>query len=284
VFSPDGTRLAVDIATGSDTDIWVYDWARDASQRLTFEASLEVKPVWSPDGRRIAFSSTRGDKSSLNLHWQRADGTGQVQRLTESGNNQFAGSWHPSGKFLAFAEQNPQTGMDIMILPIDGDEVSGWKPGTPRPFVNSTFVEQEPVFSPDGHWLAYMSNDSGATEIYVRPFPGPGGLQLISAGSGVYPMWSRTKPEIFYGVYPNQQFMAVAYATSGDSFRADKPRLWSTSQFQPRPRVRSFNVHPDGERIAVAAAPTLESAAKQNQVVFILNFFDELKRLGSVTR
>ena len=174
--------------------------------------------------------------------------------------------------------------MDIMILPLDGDEVSGWKPGTPRPFVNSPADEREPMFSPDGRWLAYMSNDSGAVEIYVRPFPGREGLQMISAGGGLFPMWSRTKPEIIYGRNPNQQIMAVAYTTTGQSFRADKPRLWSTGQFQTRPRIRSFDVHPDGERIAVAPAPTLESAAKQNQVVFILNFFDELKRLGSVTR
>src|SRR5262249_40092203 len=155
----DGGRVAMEIATAGSLDVWVYEWARDTLTRLTFDPGTDVKPVWTPDGRRIVFGSTRAGQ--LNLYWQKADGTGEAQRLTQSTNSQLAGSWHPSGKFLAFYEQNPQTGQDIMILPMEGDEASGWKPGKPTVFLNTPFAEFEPMFSPDGKWIAYHSNDSG---------------------------------------------------------------------------------------------------------------------------
>lgn len=108
-FAPDGRRLAVELVDGSGRDVWVYEWARDTLTRLTFDPADDRKPVWTPDGRRIAFASARADKSTLNLYWQRADGTGDAQRLTESKNRQLPASWHPSGKFLAFEESNSQT-------------------------------------------------------------------------------------------------------------------------------------------------------------------------------
>ncbi len=133
-FSPDGTRLAVDIARGN-IDVWVYDWARDTLTALTVDADSDLKPVWTPDGRRVVFASTRGDKSTANLYWQRADGTGEAQRLTESKNSQLSGSWHPNGRLLAFVDSTPQSGSDIMVLPMEGDEEMGWKPGTPTVFL-----------------------------------------------------------------------------------------------------------------------------------------------------
>jgi serine/threonine-protein kinase len=152
-FAPDGRRLALDIFDRNQSDVWVYDWARDTLSRLTSDPADDAKPVWTPDGRRIVFGSTRADKSTFNLYWQRADGTGEVERLTDSKNSQQADSWHPSGKFLSFAETNPQTGQDLMILPMEGGEASGWKPGKPTVFLNSRFAEREAIFSPDGRWL-----------------------------------------------------------------------------------------------------------------------------------
>ena len=174
-FAPDGLRLAMDIFDGRQNDVWVYEWMRDTLTRFTFDPADDRKPVWTPDGRRIAFTSTRDKSTALNLYWQRADGTGEIQRLTESKNPQFPASWHPSGKYLAFSEVDSQTGFDLMILPIEGDETSGWKPGKPTVFLNTPAVEQEPMFSPDGKWIAYFSSESGSSEIFVRPFPGPGG-------------------------------------------------------------------------------------------------------------
>jgi Tol biopolymer transport system component len=281
-FSPDGRLLAMDVGTGGNLDVWTYDWARDTTTRLTFDAATDVKPVWSPDGKRIVYSSTR-DKTALNLYWQRADGGGDVQRLTESKNTQYASSWHPSGKFLAFYEQTSQNNTDLMILPMEGDESSGWKPGKPTVFLSTPNVEQEPMFSPDGRWIVYMAQDAGRANVFVRPFPGPGGLQQISSNGGAWPMWSRTKPELFFiSALNNGQVMAASYATAGDSFRADRPRLWSPGRFQGRPRQRAINVHPDGQRFAVAAVQEPGVAANENKLVFVFNFFDKLKRLAPV--
>jgi Tol biopolymer transport system component len=172
-FSPDGARLAMEINDGKQLDVWMYEWARDRSSRVTLEAAQNQKPIWTPDGRRIAFWSNRDNVQ--NLYWQRADGTGDVQRLTHSQYPQSAASWHPSGKILAFQETRPQTGADLMILPIEGDDATGWRPGAPTIFLSSAATEQEPMFSPDGRWLAYQANDTGRFEVYVRPFPGPAG-------------------------------------------------------------------------------------------------------------
>jgi Tol biopolymer transport system component len=281
-FAPDGQRLAIQINDGPP-DIWVYEWARDTLTRLTFDAADDRKPVWTPDGRHIVFASSRGDKSTLNLYWQRADGTGDAQRLTDSKNPQFPASWHPSGKLLAFEENTPQTGYDLMILPMEGDETSGWKPGKPTAFLNSPVAEREPMFSPDGRWLAYASNETGRFDVYVRPFPGPGGKRQISTGGGVYPTWSRTKRELFYGT-ESGRIMVAAFTVEGDSFRAEKPRFWSDGRFLQRGANRPFDLHPDGERFAIAPAAQTPGGAKQDHVTFIFNFFDELRRIAPTGR
>ncbi len=273
-FAPDGRRLALNIVEGQN-DVWVYDWGRDTLTRLTFDPADDRKPVWTPDGRRIVFASSR-DKSTTNLYWRRTDGTGDEQRLTESRNAQLPGSWHPNGKLLAFEEQTPQTNFDVMILSLEGDEASGWKPGKPSVFLNGPFAEREPVFSPDGRWLAYWSNETGRNEVYVRPFPGPGGKWQISTGGGTYPTWSRTKHELFYGT-ANGQIMVAPFTVEGGSFRAEKPRLWSDGHFGMRGPNRMFDLHPDGERFALLPAPQTQGS-RQDQVTFIFNFFDELRR------
>jgi serine/threonine-protein kinase len=276
-FSPDGRRVAFDVvgAGGGAPDVWVYEWSRDTPTKLTFDPGPDVKPVWTPDGRRIVFTSGRS------LYWRRADGSGDVQRLTDSGNLlHLASSWHPSGKFLAFSEQNSKTGYDILILPVDGDETSGWKIGKAAVFLNSPASEQEPMFSPDGRWLAYYSNESGRQEVYVRPFPGPGGQQVISNDGGTFPAWSRTTSELFYNDFTTNQMMVAPYTSAGESLRVDKPRVWSPGRLIPRPRLRPFALHPDGKRVAIASAEDPRTAARPDKVVFIFNFFDELRRLA----
>jgi serine/threonine-protein kinase len=170
-----------------------------------------------------------------------------------------------------------------MILPVDGDEPSGWKVGKPEAFLRSPFNEQEPMFSPDGRWLAYQSIESGRPEVYVRPFAGPGGLRQISTDGGVYPTWSRTRPELYYVDPTELQIMVVSYASVGDSFATDKPRLWSPGRFLFRPRLRPLALHPDGQRFALAAGRDPQSVAKQDKVVFVFNFFEELWRLAPVS-
>ena len=280
-FSPDGRRLALEIMD-STSNLWVYDLARDTLERLTFDASDSARPVWTPDGRRITFAATRADSPAFNLFWRPADGTGEVQRLTEGKNLQFPVSWHPSGRFLAFTEIRPGTSEDLMILPMEGNETSGWKPGTPSAFLATGAAEMEPTFSPDGRWIAYSSQEAGKMDVYVRPFPGPGGKWLISNDGGFYPMWSRGRRELFF-VSADQHIMMVPYTVEADSFRAGKPQPWSNVRFVARQRQRSVDLHPDGDRFAIAAAASA-APTKQDKVVLILNFFDELNRVGAVAR
>jgi Tol biopolymer transport system component len=275
-FSPDGKRLALEINDGKRRDIWAYEWERDALTRLTFAGEENTSPVWTPDGKRIVYSSK--EKGGMyNLWWIRADGGGNSQRLTESKSPQAAGSWRPDGKVLAFSQSNSGTNLDIMTLPIEGDEESGWKPGEPKPFLNSPSAEAEPAFSLDGRWLAYESSESGSYEVYVRPFPGPGGKWQISTGGGVLPKWSRNGRELFYRALDGK-IMVVTYTASGDSFHADKPQLWSPGQFTELGLFTyNFDLHPDGKRFAVLKAPGTGQTAAVNKVSFIFNFFDELR-------
>jgi Tol biopolymer transport system component len=277
-IAPDGRRLAFSLADAANFDVWTYDAAREALTRLTFDPGLDTTPVWTPDGQRLVYSASRGG-TAQNLYLQRADGGGDATRLTTSLNPQYPGSWDPSGRFLAFQEGRPRTGSDVLILRLEGDEASGWKPGAPTVFLSGPFAEQQPRFSPDGQWLAYTSNESGGTEIYVRPFPGPGGKWQISTGGGTNAVWSRARRELLYRT-PDGRIMVVPYRAAGNAFQAEKPRVWSETRVQLRPLTGpSFDLHPDGERVAMA--PRTEAPAPTH-VTLIFNFFDELRRLAPV--
>jgi Protein kinase domain/WD40-like Beta Propeller Repeat len=277
-FSPDGQRLAMDIRDGVEADIWIYEWTRDAIYRLTSNPGQDVSPVWSPDGRWIAFSSTRGDQRTPNLYCQRADGTGEVLRLTESATPQFPTSWHPSGRFLAFNDTSGRT--HISILELSGDEASGWKPAKASAFQDSPSIQNNAAFSPDGRWVAYSSSETGILEVYVRPFPGAGGRVRISTSGGQHPMWSRKRSELFYRASADNAIMVAPYRVEGDTFHADKPNRWSVTAIETRGPFRNFDLHPDGERFAVMLPVGQEP--KRDHVTIILGFADELRRLVPV--
>ena len=274
-LAPGGQRLAVEITDGGQSDIWVYRWERDTLTRLTFDAATESDPLWSPSGDGLVFRSNREGPGSL--YWKRSDGSGEVQRLTESRNLQLPTSWHPTGKYLAFFELDPETNFDIRILPLEGDDRSGWKPGQVTTFLNSPFDEQHPAFSPDGRWLAYQSNEAGQYEIYVRPFPGSGGKWPISSGGGTIPIWSENGRELFY-LSSTRRIMVVTYSAEGESFRASKPGLWSEVRIADRPFAREYDLHPDGERFAVLMAAQEQTEQKRDRVVLIQNFFELLRQ------
>ena len=271
-LAPGGQRLAVQINDGAQSDIWVYEWERDTLTRLTFDAAYDYDPLWSPNGDGLVFTSDR--EGAYSLYWKRADGSGGVQRLAESRNIRVPESWHPTGKFLAFFEIDPETNSDIRILALEGDDRSGWKPGQVTTFLSTLFNELFPAFSPDGRWLAYQSNESGQDEIYVRSFPGPGGPWQISSGGGTIPIWSENGKELFY-LAPTRQIMMVTYSAEGESFGGSQPRLWSEERIAERPFSRGYDLHPDGERFAVLKELVEE---KPNKVVLILNFFELLRQ------
>jgi Tol biopolymer transport system component len=280
-FSPDGRLVAVDIHDGVQTDIWIYDWERDTLSRRTFDTADDARPVWSPDGTRIAYASRRGGSTVFNLYWQRADGTGDAERLTTSKNAQWPTSFHPNGRTLAFLETASSGPTDVMMLPIDGDEKSGWKPGAPAQFLKAAYSESSAMFSPDGRWIAYISNEGGRNDIFVQPYPGPGGKYQLSAATADDPTWSRTAPEFFFLNTADLRVMVMPYRVEGTTFVAGKPVPLHETRIAGRPRSpsRDLDLHPDGKRFVVAGSES-ETAQRLDKVVFVFNFFDELRRIA----
>jgi Tol biopolymer transport system component len=272
-LSPDGQRLAVDVTEGSGEDIWVYDWQRDTMTRATFTGSAD-NPVWSPDGRYIAFR-TVGE----GLFVTRSDGSGKPQPLTQSKNLQTPWSFAPDGKRLAFMEQS-SGGYDLWTVPLESDN-AGLRAGKPEVFLQTPASEQFPSFSPDGRWMAYASTESGTNQVYVRAFPDKGGKWQISNSGGRFPMWSRNGRELFFETL-DYHIMVAAYAVKGDSFEADKPRMWSEKQPQlgtATGAAVNVDLAPDGKRIAaLMPVDTAEGQKAQNHVIFLENFFDEVRR------
>ncbi|HKE88565.1 MAG TPA: protein kinase [Vicinamibacterales bacterium] len=296
-FAPDGHRLA--IVRGSEEenlDVWTYDLDHDTLTRITLDAAPDLSPIWTRDGQRITFGSSRGSRANVtNLYWQRADGTGEPQRLTESEHTQLPSSWHPMRPLLALTEGDPGGAQRVMILELEGDEANGWKPKPPTEFVGGASRNVMPMFSPDGRWLAYLSNKTGSFELYVRPFPGPGNEVRVSSGGANDPRWSPTQQEILYSTLnqatnPTGQIMAVSYSVAGSTFKPEKPRLWSTLTIAAPPFQaygQFLDLHPDGLRVAVSLPRSAQEEKSQNSpstVVFILNFFEELRRRAPLAR
>ncbi|MBK5257923.1 MAG: PD40 domain-containing protein, partial [Vicinamibacteria bacterium] len=209
---------------------------------------------------------------------------GETTRLTESPEDQLAQSWHPGERLLAFTGTRGGTGQDLMILPMEGDAVRGLLPGKPTVFLSTPTDESAPEFSPDGRFIAYVSTESLGADIYVRPFPGPAGKWRISTSGGIHPRWSATSHEL---LFENQnQILAAPYSVVGDSFRPEKPRLWSKARHRssgngtPYP----YDIHPDGKRLAIRAAPGEEGSGgpAQDKVVFFFGFGEYLKKIAPV--
>ena len=276
-LSPDGRRLAVAIEE-QETQIWLYDLARETLTRLTIEGNTNNNPDWTPDGKRIIFGSNRDRPSEAGLHWQLADGSGGAEPLTTAPDS--TGSWSSAGRVLAI------DGNAGRVLAADGNEVAMgrdiymFRPGEGfQPFVRTPFDEGSPAFSPDGRWLAYVSDSSGRYEIYVQPYPGPGGRVQISIEGGTEPVWARNGRELFYRSGDNM--MAVEIDTRS-SFSAGKPKSLFQGLYQPTPILESnYDVGPDGRFLMIK--PGGEEQAP-TQVNVVLNWFEELKRLVPVSK
>lgn len=274
-LSPDGKRLALSINDGKRNDIWVDDLARDTLTRLTFDGN-NISPIWTPDGQRITYAHF--ERTGIaDIYWTRADGTGSPLRLTSINARPLPAAWHPDGKVLTFEEGVYARQSTTSMITIEGDDKHGWKPGEPKPLLAGPFNQWESSFSPDGRWLAYASNETGNFEVYVRPFPGPGGKWQVSTGGGRYPKWSRTSKELFYRTV-DSKIMIVPYTVSGESFAPGKPELWSPGQFTERLGSVNFDIHPDGKRFIVLKAPPSKEDSASSKFTFVFNFFDELRR------
>ena len=273
-FSPDGKRLAFLANNGQGEDIWVEDLDRDTASRLTFFAGNNRWPVWTPDGENIVFQST--NPAAPGLYWIRSDGSGEAQRLTDGKLQELPYSFSPDGKRLAFTAKRNGGNFDVFTAPVEGD-AGHPRLGKAEVFVGMPFNEAFPAFSPDGRWLAYASIESGRTEVYVRPFPGPGGRWQISNDGGRFPLWSRDRRELFFQNLDGT-VMAVEYTATSGSFAAGKPRIWSEVPLKLNGNLSTYDLAPDGKRFAVMLANDEASGQKPTHLTFLLNFFDELRR------
>jgi Tol biopolymer transport system component len=273
-FSPDGRHLALTMRTTGGTDIYVYELGRETMTRITFGGHAQG-PVWTPDGKHIAFQWSAG---GFGIGWIRSDGSAEPRQILSTENLANPYSLSPDGRRLAYYENNPETGFDIWTLPLDGSDSDEPKTGKPEPFLVTPSEELAPMFSPDGRWIAYRSNESGTGEIYVRPFPGGrSGKWQVSTGRGRYAMWSNNRRELFYDT-ADDHIMVLNYTINGDSFVPAKPRLWSEKQIY-MPGNTNLTLAPDGKRFAVFPRPEAGGQEKGSvHATFLLNFFDELRR------
>jgi len=274
-FSPDGQRIAVDLRD-QENDIWIWDVSRRTLSRLTTGSFIEQNPVWTPDGRRIAFSSTR--MGATNIYWQAADGTGTVEQLTTGKNTQVPLAFTPDGKSLIFREVDGMSGFGVLsALPLDGDR-------RPKPLMRTPVNAVNAALSPDGHWLAYQSTESGQDDVHVRPFPElESGHWQISSDGGSRPAWAPSGHEVFF---LDSRYRLMTASLQQKPFGITKPSAAFLFGFPPRAGAsRFFDVSPDGQQfLAIRSVAQKDEAAQPNQLRIVLNWDEELKRLAPASR
>jgi hypothetical protein len=268
-FSPDGRRIAY-ATRGKEWRLWVYDLNRGTGSRLTGDGWAQF-PTWTPDGKHLVFSCTTNFKSDYpNLYSQPADGSSPMERLTRSENWQDPGSFTPDGSILAFVDFGPETGTGFKIFLLN------MKSHRVTPFLNSKATEGYPEFSPDGCWLAYSSDESGREEVWVRPFPGPGGRWQISKEGGTQPIWSKDRKQLFYR-QANQVWVADVRTEGG--FSVDKPRLlFEQAGLLKSSPIRCWDLWPGGQGFLMVKSEE-RKLHPVTEIILVQNWFEELKRL-----
>jgi Tol biopolymer transport system component len=263
--------------------IWLLDLLRGVSTRLTFDLAPDTAPVWSPDGTRVAFNALRA--GGFGIYQKVTNGAGKEQELIRAmGDPKFPDDWSRDGRFLLYTQLDPRTHGDLWVLPLAGN---GTPSGAAKPFANTEFSEGQGRFSPDGRWIAYVSDESGRSEIYIQPFPAPangGSKTPISRDGGSQPRWRRDGKELFY-LSPDGKLMA-ADVTEGPIFKASVPRtLFQVPVAQIGHldindemgkgilQVVGWDVAPDGKRLLI------DTATKSSETVTVLlNWTADLKK------
>jgi Tol biopolymer transport system component len=219
-----------------NNDVWLMETARDDRQRFTSDPAREFDPVWSPDGSRIVFGSTR--KGVVDLYERSVTGGGAETLLRESPESKNAYDGSSDGRWIVFATQSPKTARDLWALPMEGEK-------KPIVVAQTAAEEAEARLSPDGRWIAYESNESGRKEIYVQPFPGPGARSQISTGGGAAVRWQRDGKGLFY-VDQGNRLMAIPVVTNGPRVEPGTPAaLFSLSQ------GATYEASPDGQQFLI---------------------------------
>jgi serine/threonine protein kinase/Tol biopolymer transport system component len=258
-LSPDGQKIAY----GAGDQVWVYDLSRGTNTPLIVEGNAGT-PIWIRDGNRLLFTC---DKSlASNLFWQAYDGSSPMERLTTSKYAQFPGSLSSDGETVAFMEIRPDTGYDIAVLDLRSKRVT--------PFLNSQFGELYPEFSPDGRWIAYSSDESKRSEVFVRPFPGPGMKYQVSSEGGGMPLWARNGKQLFYR---HQDQMWVVDVRTDGGFETSKPRLLFEKPGYFLAVRRTYDLSLDGQRFLMVKVEQ-RKPSPVTEMILVQNWLEELKQ------
>jgi Tol biopolymer transport system component len=268
-LSPDGTRVAfARISDGANLpDVWLLDLARHVTSRFTFGPFVNNVPVWSPDGRTVAFASSHGIGTGLDIAYRPANASGPPQVLLklDALPIMYPSDWSSDGRFLAYYRTDPKTKLDLWVLPLaDG--------GKPTPLLHSEFNESQGQFSPEGKWMAYVSDESGMPQVYVQSFPTLTGKWQVSPDGGSQPRWRRDGKELFY-LAPDRKLMAVA-VKNGEVFDADTPHALFDTTLPFDAQRQSYSVSADGQRFLLNDPVDTDSSP----FTIVLNWTGLLKR------
>jgi serine/threonine-protein kinase len=274
-LSPDGSRVALEIRD-EENDIWIWNLDRQNLTRLTVNPGIDTSPVWALNGKRLFFASADSDNIG-HVFTQSADGTGRAEPLTQGPISHTPAGISPDEKYLLLRELNPKTLVDIAMLSLADRHVTS--------LLHTPFVETNPDVSPDGRWMAYESNESGTTQIYVRPFPNvDAGRWQVSTTGGMRPVWSRSGRELFYvtGRDQEQRQMMVVPIQTGTAFSYGNPKeLFAGPYFAPNSGIlsRTYDVSADGQRFLMIKPEAVDTGAQSGPpFVAVLNWSEELKQ------
>ena len=265
-LSPDENRIAFDRDSGSSApDVWLMDLRRQITERFTFQPSVDNVPVWSADGRIVAFASERGGGLDIYQRSPNASGSDELLLRLDAPPIMFPSDWSSDGRYLTYYRTDAKTLNDIWALPLFGDR-------KPFPVFHGEFNESQSQFSPDVKWIAYVSDESGTPQIYVQSFPTLTGKWQISTEGGTQPRWRRDGRELFY-LAPNRKLMAVT-VRAGASFDAQTPRPLFETRLDGAALRQTYAVSADGNRFLLNVA--LESGAPP--VTIVINWPALLKK------
>jgi serine/threonine-protein kinase len=272
-LSPDGRRLSLTVLRDGNWDIWVYDLDRQVSTRLTFDEGTDTEQVWSPDGREIVFSSDRQTQPAT-LYRKPSDGSGEERPVTKTDVHMWASSWSSDGRAIAVSA--PRGTFDVGLVQLDPLKTE-W-------FLTTPFAESDAAFSPDGRWVAYVSTESGQSEVYVRPLSSGGGRWQISDAGGAYPRWSRDGKELVYRT--NEGIMSASIDASTGSLRTGKPQQLFAGAFRggiggisiAGNTFADYDMTPDGKRFVMFPRGAATGEERAGIVTIVSSWFDDLSR------
>jgi serine/threonine-protein kinase len=258
-LSPDGRRIAVEVQGAAGADIWISDLGEHTTERLTREG-YNNRPEWSPDGSRVMYTSSRAPGNAL--WWQPADGSGSATLVQQDSNPIREGVFTPDGKSIVYRLDSPDNNRDIYLVSLTGQR-------TRVPILTNINDDKEPRVSPDSKWLAYVSNESGREEVYVRALQGAGGRVPVSVGGGGEPLWSRDGRRLFYRT--GARLMTATIATTPTLTVTSRETLFegpfATDIYHP-----NYDVAPDGKSFVM-----IRPVEENRQLVMIVNWVQELR-------